>query len=301
MVAETLHHAHSRSVVHRDVKPENIVMSYSTEKGQWHPYLTDFDLAWFSTASLLSKEALGTWQYSAPEQYTAPGSPSARAPSTDAYSFGQLCFYAVTGSDPIGLDLANNRLALEKHVRGGWSADAAEEFIQLYSESTSRDPGKRPDFNAIRERLFRISELLRDLHPTKRLAPEKFLRELVFSFAGLSADSRISDNSFLTLSLMTRITVTTVRERHDTIDCLFDIEAQAEPLVGGAKNFEQVRRILLGRIEAALGEFKGSHKHHGPTAPFGIGIMLQDVPLRLEGISLSRQLITRIADIIEGK
>ena len=59
-VAETLRHAHGRGVVHRDVKPENIIMSFDADSQRWHPFLSDFDLAWFSTATKLTKEALGT-------------------------------------------------------------------------------------------------------------------------------------------------------------------------------------------------------------------------------------------------
>lgn len=50
-VADTLRHAHSRGVVHRDVKPENIIVAPDEASRGWVPFLTDFDLAWFSTAT----------------------------------------------------------------------------------------------------------------------------------------------------------------------------------------------------------------------------------------------------------
>ncbi len=92
-IGETLKHAHQRNVVHRDVKPENILMSYDAKAAQWRPFLTDFDLAWYSTATQVTKigqEGIGTVQYSAPEQLATPNSASAHAPTTDSYAFGQL-------------------------------------------------------------------------------------------------------------------------------------------------------------------------------------------------------------------
>ena len=56
-IAETLQHAHGRNVIHRDVKPENIVLQYDINSQTWIPYLTDFDLAWFSSATQLTTGA----------------------------------------------------------------------------------------------------------------------------------------------------------------------------------------------------------------------------------------------------
>jgi len=47
-IAEEVKHAHNHDVIHRDIKPENIVCLLNQDARQV-PYLTDFDLAWFST------------------------------------------------------------------------------------------------------------------------------------------------------------------------------------------------------------------------------------------------------------
>ena len=98
-VAETIAHAHSRGVVHRDVKPENILLSEAD--GVWLPWLADFDLAWFSTASVVTRDAIGSAFYSAPEQIHKPRSNAARSPKVDQYAFGQLLFFGLTGTDPL--------------------------------------------------------------------------------------------------------------------------------------------------------------------------------------------------------
>ena len=60
-IAETLQHAHGRNVIHRDVKPENIVLTFDSESNIWVPYLTDFDLAWFSAATQLTRMRLARY------------------------------------------------------------------------------------------------------------------------------------------------------------------------------------------------------------------------------------------------
>lgn len=93
-VAETLQHAHGRGVIHRDVKPENIVISIS-EKNEYAAFLTDFDLAWFSAATQVTKlaDGFGSHYYAAPEQINAPQSSGAHRATVDVYAFGQLCFF----------------------------------------------------------------------------------------------------------------------------------------------------------------------------------------------------------------
>ena len=185
-VAKTLHHAHGRGVVHRDVKPENIVMNYS-DRG-WQPYLTDFDLAWFSTATVLTIEGMGSYFYAAPEQLAKPGSTVAHAPTTDVFAFGQLCFYVITGSDPVPLGQADNSQALMKRLNTGWLEEAARPLVELYSACTCKEPSQRPqDFDVICDQLAAISQALDGMSPSTMISADKFVRELVFMMVGLDS------------------------------------------------------------------------------------------------------------------
>ncbi len=95
-VARALDHAHERGVIHRDVKPANVLID---EHGD--PRLSDFGLASDAAASVQltrTGQMVGTLQYMAPEQ--ADGDRSAHGPHTDVYAAGALLYACLTGEPP---------------------------------------------------------------------------------------------------------------------------------------------------------------------------------------------------------
>lgn len=96
VVSEALAYAHERSILHRDVKPGNILLS---EEG---PVLTDFglakDVSCLEASPTLSGQPIGTPAYMAPEQ--ARGDLEAIDRRTDIYSLGVTLFEMLTGDPP---------------------------------------------------------------------------------------------------------------------------------------------------------------------------------------------------------
>lgn len=95
-VAEALHHAHQQGVIHRDVKPANLLIH-----PDGRPCLTDFGLAKCrdDDAALTEHgDILGSPAYMAPEQ--ARGRTRDAGPATDLYALGVVLFEALTGQTP---------------------------------------------------------------------------------------------------------------------------------------------------------------------------------------------------------
>jgi serine/threonine protein kinase len=98
--AEGLHYAHRRGLVHRDVKPGNLLV---TPEGRTK--ITDLGLAWFLMDELdgsrsvtgKSKSLVGTADYLAPETIREPDK---ILPVSDVYALGCTLYYAVTGKVP---------------------------------------------------------------------------------------------------------------------------------------------------------------------------------------------------------
>jgi serine/threonine protein kinase/tetratricopeptide (TPR) repeat protein len=95
-VARAVEYAHAQGILHRDLKPGNILLD-----GRGEPLVSDFGLAkWLDTASDRTRTltVFGTPGYVAPEQ--AEASPRSLRLSTDVYSLGAILFDLLTGRPP---------------------------------------------------------------------------------------------------------------------------------------------------------------------------------------------------------
>src|SRR5438128_6497204 len=95
-VARTVHYAHEHGILHRDIKPGNILLD---AKGE--PLLTDFGLVRLVEAESTitrTREALGTPSYMAPEQ--AAGEQGKLSNATDVYGLGAVLYQLLTDHPP---------------------------------------------------------------------------------------------------------------------------------------------------------------------------------------------------------
>src|SRR5213596_3580833 len=114
-VARTVHYAHEHHILHRDIKPGNILLDRQGE-----PHLTDFGLARLleqESTITHSSDVLGTPSYMSPEQ--AAGRTKELTAATDVYSLGAVFYQMLTGEPPFagGTTYETIRLVLETEPR----------------------------------------------------------------------------------------------------------------------------------------------------------------------------------------
>ncbi len=143
-VAEALDAAHEKGLVHRDVKPSNVLIAEAA--GREHCYLGDFGLT-KRTGSLsgvsVAGEIVGTLEYVAPEQIT--GDPLDER--SDVYSLGCVIYECLTGQSPF--PRATDVALLWAHVHeeptppSKARAELPNELDTVLARALAKEPGRR--------------------------------------------------------------------------------------------------------------------------------------------------------------
>ena len=142
-VARTVHYAHEHGILHRDIKPGNILLDTKSE-----PHLTDFGLARLvETESTVTRtlEVLGTPSYMAPEQ--AAGSNTKVTNATDVYGLGAVLYQLLTGHPPFagGTTYETIKLLLETEPRLPrlWNPKIDGDLSTICLKCLEKDPQRR--------------------------------------------------------------------------------------------------------------------------------------------------------------
>ena len=139
-IAEALGFAHERGVIHRDIKPQNILLSALGDAK-----VTDFGLARAAYSTSLSQTSLvlGTASYMSPEQ--AMGGPA--DPRSDLYSLGVVLYEMLTGELPYEGDssvtIAVKHVIEPPRAPGEVNSEVPEGISALTQKLLAKDPGDR--------------------------------------------------------------------------------------------------------------------------------------------------------------
>ncbi len=192
-VAWGLGYAHGRGVIHRDVKPDNILIERATGRA----LLTDFGIARSSAASGLTAvgEIVGTPQFMSPEQ--AAG--DTLDDRSDIYSLGVVAWYALTGKPPF--EATSSGAVMAMHITqplpplAPLRPDLPRVLVDVVERSLAKEPAHR--FQTGEELVSALDAMQasqRDVPPVIRLFHQRLgvvgIAAIVLSLLGATVVNR---------------------------------------------------------------------------------------------------------------
>jgi len=218
-VAAALDYAHSQGVIHRDVKPSNVLLRREGGFGEpevplpddVQPVLTDFGVARMANATIrtASGSIVGTPAYMSPEQITGTGIDA----RSDIYSLGVMLYEMLSGRLPFGSDTDSVASVLIKHITEP-PAPLAEETPAVQAvvfRALAKDPNDR--YQSAGELALDLRRALRlPLTPVEMAAitPSSYSSTAAGPAARKLVSRTRSSKSLLTVGLLAVLLVTGV-------------------------------------------------------------------------------------------
>ena len=153
-LCDALAHAHERGVIHRDVKPQNVMVLAEPDAGAGFAKLADFGVAHLASGDALTRtgDVVGTIAYMAPEQ--AEG--LRVTPAADVYSLALTLYEAWTGANPVrghGPAGTARRLGRRLPRLADRRRDLPFELCDAIDACLDPSPLRRPDIAELRDAL----------------------------------------------------------------------------------------------------------------------------------------------------
>ena len=163
-LCRALEHAHRAGVIHRDVKPQNVMVT--EEDGEFRAKLMDFGVAHLTSGEKLTGtgDVVGTLIYMAPEQ--AKGKKISSA--VDVYSLALTLYEALSGKNPMNAGTpmaALDRIGKRPPSIGRVRRDLPDDIVDGIDAGLDPDPEQRPPLIELSEKLEGSSAEMDDVSP----------------------------------------------------------------------------------------------------------------------------------------
>ena len=138
-VLDALQYLHSRGIVHRDVKPSNIMIENGTTIK-----LMDLGIARLNGGNKYSQYGfIGTPQYAAPEQILRDSEKTEINAQTDIYALGITYYELLTGKNPFRTDIEAEMLSRQIKMKLPYDSKIPRSVYYVIMKATDKVPGKR--------------------------------------------------------------------------------------------------------------------------------------------------------------
>jgi serine/threonine protein kinase/tetratricopeptide (TPR) repeat protein len=302
-LARAVHYAHQRGILHRDIKPGNILID---AKGE--PHLTDFGLARLMEGGgtiTRTLDTLGTPSYMAPEQALGNNQVTSE---TDVYGLGAVLYHLLTGHPPFagGTTYDTIRLLLETEPRQPrlWNTKIDRDLTTICLKCLEKDPQRRyPSALALSEDLDRWlkHEPIR-ARPTgmfgrgrKWVHRKPTLALLILSLAGLAAAIgwNVWKSEFVPSTAVTGIAVLPFENLSEEKESTFFADGVQDDILTKLAKIRDLK--VISRTSAM--QYRGNQNVHEIGAALGVSHTLQG-SIRKSGtqLHLNAQLIDTRTD-----
>lgn len=189
-------HRLPQEVLHRDLRPANVMLKDAYTSAHRNVVVLDFDLSWHlgATGKSLSPRSLQALTYLSPEQQDARGTRGTRSSAVDSFGLAMTLYFLLTGKGP----------EIGEHQRDNWEkvvfdrlpscrpwSSARRRTARLIAAATRREQPLRPDMGEMEFELSRIRKSIRSKVETRSASmwAEQIMSEAVGEKYEWDADS----------------------------------------------------------------------------------------------------------------
>lgn len=174
-------HALPERVLHRDLRPQNIMLRGFYDGDDWDACVLDFDLAYHKGANEVSMQVGFGNGFSAPEQTKMGVGGSRRSSRVDSYGYAMLCYYVITGEMPLPAQCFMRGWSeqVDSKIRsrpcGEWQS-LPHKMALLIKQCTAVDQNKRLDLYQMHDIVLSLYSALKG--EGDKMSPQAILDEL---------------------------------------------------------------------------------------------------------------------------